>query len=267
MIRRHLVFTLLIVGFVSFLETNGQRSPYAGSRPSGYKDRLTGTGSGTTQAGSVDVANRLGESSTSERLPYDAYGDAYLVNHYNQLPDDKKPFWLLNQAHVEAHRGTPGTNGGTVLNSQRPQTAAQANANTNTNNNANTNNVASRFSGADAAPAGRVPNEQDNIYDHNVISHQPVVYPVNIPEEQRQQMEAVVREQQRQAVAQRSNIDQNQNSNSNSNQVQEQQRQVQRSFPVPLAIRERRPPVFQPQSDFPAPQNSFGIAPYFVDYD
>lgn len=282
MICKHLVFTLLIIGLSNLLEINGQRSPYAGSRPSGYKDRfkpeVTGTGA---NGANTDVANRVGES-TNERLPYDAYGDAALVNHYNQLPADKRPYWLINQAHIEAQRGTPGSGGGgTVLNSQRPQTAAQATANANTNTNANNANIANRFAENDATvgrPVGRIPNESENIYDHNLISQQPVVYPVNIPEEQRQQMEALVREQQRQAAAQRQTSNQNQNLNSNLNLIENQQ-QPQRSFPAPLVnpqraerflpLSDQGPPPFRPppQNFYPVPSNSFGIAPYFVDYD
>lgn len=86
----------------------------AGSRPgSGYKDGLLQS---TTSNSDTDfIGNRNGESGTTRtpsinsipNLPIDARGDAYLVNHYMSLPIDQRPYWILNQQHIEAQRGTP----------------------------------------------------------------------------------------------------------------------------------------------------------------
>lgn len=58
----------------------------------------------------VNFTNRFGGNSNSNvspdntRLPYDAHGDVHLVNYLNQLPIDKRPFWLVNYQAIEAHR-------------------------------------------------------------------------------------------------------------------------------------------------------------------
>jgi len=276
---KYLPFTLLVCFSTNLLEINGQRSPYAGSRPSGYKDRLKPELAG----GNGDVANRFSEN-TNERLPYDALGDAALVHQLNQLPEDKRPFWLINRAQIEAHRNTPSAGG--VLNSQRPQTAANATANAgNNNNNNNNNNLESRFTdqarpGGSGSAGFRPTGTQsvggrpisDNIYDHNVISQSPVVYPVNIGDEERQRMENIVQEQQREALALRGNQNPNQN---------QQLPQAVRSFPVPLTqrdreqpIRARNAPLFRPspfrpipRNDFPYPESFYDVAPYFAEYN
>lgn len=189
---------------------SAQRSPYAGSRPSGYKDRLQGNGQNTVAE--TDVGNRFGEQST-ERLPYDAHGDAFAVQHGQQLPEANRPFWLLNQAHIETQRGTP-QNGNTVnLVTQRPPlTAANETAFGNNNNNNNGNNgIVTRFGGTNAQVNpngnGNVVNQLNpNIYGP---TDDDIVYPSNVSPEQRQQMEELVRQQ----------FTQGKNKNANPNQL------------------------------------------------
>lgn len=103
-----------------------QRSPFAGGiRGSGYKDGLlqqtppsNNNNNNNFNNDNSFIGNRNGDGSIptgfqqpsydiNSNLPIDARGDAYLVNHYNTLPVDHRPFWLLNADHIEAQRGTP----------------------------------------------------------------------------------------------------------------------------------------------------------------
>lgn len=210
------MFAVIVIVAVALTSiVNGQRSPYAGSRPaSGYKDRFQ-----PAQAGANDIGNRLGEA-TTERLPYDAYGDAFIVQHSNSLPIDNRPFWILNQAHIEAQRGTPTNAASGSLAPQPALTAANATAqanNTNANRN-NNNNIADRF----AVNNNLNTNLQDNTnYDPNVITQPQIVYPENITPDQRQQMQAFYEQQRLQAIAQRQQQQQQQQ------QPQQQQQQPQ----------------------------------------
>ncbi|KAL5292712.1 hypothetical protein ACFFRR_011470 [Megaselia abdita] len=60
----------------------------------------------------VSFGNRFGGNTNSvdsintvpSRLPYDAHGDAGLVNYLNRQPLDNRPFWLINYQAIEAHR-------------------------------------------------------------------------------------------------------------------------------------------------------------------
>lgn len=180
---------LLITLIVGVSVTFGQRPSYAGPRPGGYKDRFTSVPITTTVASAVatgnssDIGNRLGEAgptvagptTTTQRLPYDAHGDTFLVNQLSQLPKDKQPYWLVNQAAIEAHRG--GT--------QQAATAAAAAAQS------NGQSLSDRFGGSDSV--------NPNINSYNVISKQEIVYPVNIPVQQQQQQEQLVPTQTQQA--------------------------------------------------------------------
>lgn len=161
--------SFLFVIFVSMLITvNAQRSPYAGGRPgSGYKDRFV-----QTSTTGNDLGNRLGETNntgttgtiaSTERLPYDAYGDRDIVNHWNSLPIEQRPFWIVNQAHIEAQRGTPS----------RPA--------------AGLNSVTRPADGTAGAAADVVNRFGQN--GGNAQSIQEVVYPINITPEQQINME------------------------------------------------------------------------------
>lgn len=111
----------LIIFGALVMSAMAQRSSFAGGiRGSGYKDGLIQQRPATANNNNNDdlIGNRNADSGPTtripsinsipnDRLPIDALGDAYLVNHYNSLPMDQRPFWLLNQQHIEAHRGTP----------------------------------------------------------------------------------------------------------------------------------------------------------------
>lgn len=166
-----IVFTLMLF----YCNVHAQRSPYAGARPaSGYKDTYLpqSTSATSNNGGNTIIGNRDGEAdttlggTTTQRLPYDAYNDAAIVNHYNSLPIDQRPFWILNQAHIEAHRGTPPlSQTGSTIQSNRPD-------------------LDNRFN--DNMPQQPI-NSATN--PNNVISLPEVVYPSNITPEQRLNME------------------------------------------------------------------------------
>lgn len=221
-------FTLVVF----FSAISAQRSPYAGSRPTGYKDRLQGQAPNSVSGG-ADIGNRFGEAST-ERLPYDAHGDAIAVQHGLQLPEANRPFWLLNQGHIEAQRGTPASGANVNLVTQRPPlTAANETA---------FGGVASRVGLGDVPVNQNANNLDANVYGPN---DNDIVYPSNISPEQRRQMEAVIRQQASQAQGQNVNTGgrapQNQNGQiqvaqpTQSQQINAQQlqqiQQQQRQFP------------------------------------
>lgn len=193
----------LVVIFTSMLiycNVQAQRSPYAGSRPvSGYKDTYLPQSTGTSTVSSVntEIGNRDGESGpfpappSTDRLPYDAHGDRFIVNHYNSLPEEQRPFWILNQQHIEAQRGTPP--------SRTPQTGSTAQTTP------NRQEIVDRFN--DITPQSfpqqqfpqnqptqqptqqsqRPPNAPNN--QNNVVSLPEIVYPSNITPEQKLNME------------------------------------------------------------------------------
>lgn len=103
----------LVIFGALIMSTMAQRPSFAGNRPaSGYKDGFIQqtTSSNSNNNNGDFIGNRNGESpsiNTIPNLPIDAHGDAYLFNHYNSLPVDQRPYWLLNQQHIEAQRGTP----------------------------------------------------------------------------------------------------------------------------------------------------------------
>lgn len=124
--------------------TIAQRAPFAGKRPAGYKDRFTPDKTNTvlnTRFGENDV------TSSTPRLPYDAHGDAAVVDILNRRPVDQRPFWLINYEAIEAHR-----NGG-VAPTPRPS-----------------------FAGA--AEVGLVNRLGADNSAYNVISQQEIVYPL-----------------------------------------------------------------------------------------
>lgn len=177
--------SFLLVIFASMLITaNAQRSPYAGSRPaSGYKDQYL-TQSPQTDSNGADIGNRDGviTSGTTERLPYDAKDDAYIVNYWNALPVDQRPFWIVNQGHIEAQRGTPSrqpaapTTGSTASN-QTPQTPS------------NNQGIANRIDDSSIQSQSQQQPSTPNNQNINTISQQEVVYPSNVTPEQRLEME------------------------------------------------------------------------------
>ncbi|KAL0821647.1 hypothetical protein ABMA28_005088 [Loxostege sticticalis] len=101
---------LIVLSLVSV--TLAQRPGYAGSMPFGYPVMVTTTT--TTQApppgATGGLGNRFGDvSTTTQRLPLEANGDAALVNQLMQLPVDQRPFWLINWQALEEHRNKPNT--------------------------------------------------------------------------------------------------------------------------------------------------------------
>lgn len=171
------------------ISVQAQRSPYAGSRPgSGYKDRFstTSVSSSSSTGGTInpnDIGDRVGEGSTTaslgtstaslgastDRLPYDAYGDKFIVDHWNSVPADQRPFWILNQAHIEKQRGTP---------SDSTSTTQSVNS-----------GVVDRFDGVTTPNQARPISNNFNANDQNVFSLQEIVLPSNLTPEQRNQME------------------------------------------------------------------------------
>ncbi|XP_075980279.1 uncharacterized protein LOC142979315 [Anticarsia gemmatalis] len=80
-----------------------QRSPYAGRLPIGFPYVPP-----STEAPSA-LSDRFGEggTTTTMRLPIEAYGDAELVKRLSALPIDQQPFWLLNWKALEENRNRP----------------------------------------------------------------------------------------------------------------------------------------------------------------
>ena len=96
-----------------------QRSPYAGVRPSGYKDRFRPTAA----AGENEIGNRFcsetnqavpasgnlvaagnAPATSTQRLPLQFLHDREGFDIYNHYPVDRQPFWLLNYQTIEAQR-------------------------------------------------------------------------------------------------------------------------------------------------------------------
>lgn len=188
------IFTSMLI----YCNVQAQRSPYAGARPaSGYKDTYLpqSTSASTIGGGNTVIGNRDGESGPSvgttstERLPYDAHGDAAIVNHYNSLPIDQRPFWIVNQQHIEAQRGTPpsrptqtGSTSQTITN--RPDVVDRF------NENGPQPFPQQQFSQAQQPQQSQQqPNNNSANNQNNVISLPEVVYPSNITPEQRLNME------------------------------------------------------------------------------
>lgn len=228
----------ILVVFVSILvASNAQRSPYAGSRPqSGYKDRFVPNNSGGVSSSTLDsIGDRLGESSststgtmrptgttgtngilgstgtngaTPTRLPFDAYGDQFIVNHWNSLPVDQRPYWLVNQQHIENQRGTPSR---PAAGSTFPTTVSAPN---------NGQDIINRFDG---------PNPQQSPINNNLNgnSQQEVVYPSNITAEQRLDMEIQFLQDRLNALIERRRQMQPQRGQQQQQQQQQQQPQQQ----------------------------------------
>lgn len=226
--------SVLLAMCLSILVTvNCQRSPYAGSRPgSGYKDTYLGQSSSvspTSQNAGI-VGDRVGESSTSatiggttNRLPVDAYGDKFIVDHYNSLPVEQRPFWILNQEHIELHRGSPQQ--------QLGNNAGQA-GNSGLNNIQSSNN--SVPTGNDGNNLGQRFGENNNFNPYQQLptvgNYQEVVYPSNITPIQRIDFEIqYLRNRLDSLQRQRQQLSQQQSSTPNGQLNQQIQRRNQRS--------------------------------------
>lgn len=88
-----------------------QRSPYAGSRPSGYKDRFKPTPAALpNEIGSRFGNENSGSSSgnqipvSTQRVPIDYAHDRVEYDILSAYPVDRQPFWLVNYQTIEAHR-------------------------------------------------------------------------------------------------------------------------------------------------------------------
>lgn len=228
--------SVLLAIFLSILVTvNCQRSPYAGSRPgSGYKDTYLSQSSPSSTTGQnvADVGNRVGESSTSATiggttnpLPVEAYGDRFIVDHYNSLPVEQRPFWILNQEHINIHRGSP----------QQQMAGNAANA-----GNSGLNNIQSSTNSVPAgngAQVGERFGESNNFNPYQQLptvgNYQQVVYPVNTSPLQRVDLEIQFLQnrleslqRQRQQLSQQTST-QNGQLNQQGQQVQQVQQQMQ----------------------------------------
>lgn len=311
------VAMLILVG-VSLVA--GQRSPYAGSRPAnGYKDRFattntagaasaaSATATGTTQTNGNAVPNlgdRIGESgtgasttagptTTTQRLPYDALGDAFAVHQAMLKPQDHQPFWVINQAHIEAHRGGAARPPQAV----RPAITGEG--------------VVNRFGESDGFvnAGGFDPNSI------NTISQPEIVYPINmqapvrgqgspqigstqivpvqnnvpaqqstqLPLDQQQIVQQMLLQQQsvqQQAITQQQNtqrprpISQQPNFQQPSPQqpigqqpIQSQPFPQQPIRPQPQPIQQANVPSFNNEQQFQPSDNFYHVAPYFTEYD
>lgn len=266
---------LFVILMTALIAVNGQRSPYAGSRPgSGYKDRFTPQSGGSSSAApassdnsnidsSAPVGDRLGENSpttsstssssgsTTQRLPYDAYGDKFIVDHWNSLPVDQRPFWIVNQQHIENQRGTPA---GTSSTQSTISTQGAA-----INNNGN---IVDRFGENTNRPVNQRPvnNVQNTLYNPNIISQQEVVYPDNLTAEQRLEMEINVQRQRLEALER-----QRQQLASQNGQQTGQTQQMQQQFQNARRVQRE----FVPSNDQPHNfrRSNALVAPYFTEFD
>jgi len=265
---------MLIVLGVSLVA--GQRSPYAGSRPAnGYKDRFTATAAaaapataaGTTQtngSSAPSVGDRLGENgaassttvgptTTTQRLPYDALGDAFAVQQAMLKPQDHQPFWVINQGHIEAHRG------GTARPPQavRPATSGDG--------------VINRFGESDGVAGG--------VFDPNsinMISKPEIVYPINMPIPVRGQGNSQLGSAQSVPVQNNAPIQQSMELPLAQQQLVQQQFSQQQTEPQPLPqqpirqqpipIQQTNRPLFDDQQFQPS-DNFYHVAPYFTEFD
>lgn len=241
--------SVLLAIFLSILVTvNCQRSPYAGSRPgSGYKDTYLSQSSPSSTTGQNvgDVVNRVGESSTSATtggttnpLPVEAYGDRFIVDHYNSLPVEQRPFWILNQEHINIHRGSPQQQmAGNAANAATAGNAANA-------GNSGLNNIQSSTNSAPAgngAQLGERFGENNNFNPYQQLptvgNYQQVVYPVNTSPLQRVELEIQFLQnrleslqRQRQQLSQQTSA-QNGQLNQQGQQVQQQMQQRNQRSP------------------------------------
>lgn len=193
-VKRKMLLICVVVALL-FISVNAQRPSFAGGRSgSGYKDAYVQPP--TTNTDKNFIANRNSENENSvvnqtPNLPIDARGDANLVYYLNNLPFEQRPFWLVNQQHIEAHRNTP---------TRRP---ADSSITQSTLNSMNTASVANRINidGSVFLSAfntnAQLPNNQQNSG-----SQLHIVHPSKITPEQRIEMEIRFLQQSQNALKQ-----------------------------------------------------------------
>lgn len=146
------------------LMTSGQRAPFAGSRPNGYKDKLQSNNA--NNANNNGIADRFGENTgvtgTTEKLPHLALGDREIVDRLNTFPVDQRPFWLVNAQAIEDQK-----------NQGRPSTPTTQNA----------GEVVNRFGSGSGTVSANKPN------------YHSVVYPLEMTADQRQQAQQMFNNQ------------------------------------------------------------------------
>lgn len=201
----------IVVVFSILLIVNGQRSPYAGSRPaSGYKDTYITPVSPNGQSSTQNIVNRLdvttgtpgagapssgatqssaGLPTTNQRLPYDAYGDQYIVDYWHSQPVDKRPFWLVNQAHIEGHRGSPATTVSGAPSSPASGTLDNRFGETTLNNMNNMNRITT-------------PGQPEIVFPSNLTPDQRLQLEINILQQRLQFLQERQRQQQAQQTTQ-----------------------------------------------------------------
>lgn len=185
------VFVVLSV----LLMVSGQRSPYAGSRPaSGYKDtyltqnpqgstltlanRFDGPTGVTGAFPSTSIPTSSSVPTSTQRLPYDAHGDQYIYDYWQSVPLDKRPFWVVNQAHIENQRGTPSGSTASAL----PTSS-------------------STLAGTLGSRLGETTFNNPNSINGFTSSNQPgIVFPSNLTPDQRLQLEINVLQQRLQTL-------------------------------------------------------------------
>lgn len=178
----YIIITLLLVS------VNSQRPSFAGRRVgTGYKDGLLQQ---TTNNDNL-IGNRNSENdnvNAIQNLPIDAHGDADLVNYWNSVPFEQRPFWLVNYKQIEAHRNTP---------TKQPINNLSIHTNLNTPNFVNRINTESKYDQF----GFNINKHSTNSNQNSAVDQLDIVYPINIRPEQRIRME-IQFHQQRQAALQ-----------------------------------------------------------------
>lgn len=135
MSKNIVIYVFYYIVFINSIAT--QRSPYAGRRTGGYKDKFLSTDSRETSLnGQNIISNRIdtgvntvvpksvsshfennknnnflnndGGSTKTANIPIDIKGDTVLLNLLNSMPREKQPFWFINHRAIEAHRNSNG---------------------------------------------------------------------------------------------------------------------------------------------------------------
>lgn len=95
---KSIVALIVLCGTVAL----AQRSPYAGFRPAGDLTRASPPNTGNR--------NNLG-SDQNQNVPYQVRNDIPHYNYLQGLPQERQPYWLLNQQHIQNHLSQPGSFG------------------------------------------------------------------------------------------------------------------------------------------------------------
>lgn len=176
------------------LMASGQRAPFAGSRPNGYKDKLQtdNLNTATSDATTNIIVDRFGGNtnagvvSTTQRLPHLALGDREIVDRLNTFPVDQRPFWLVNAQAIEAQK-----------NQGRPSNPTNQNA---------AGEIGNRFGSGDS-----------NTVSGNRPNYPVVVYPLEMSPDQQRQTQQMLNSQIQQSVSIKNNNNNNNNAALNSN--------------------------------------------------